>query len=100
MNTTKTFDDGWYGVFPDGGCYQAYEIRDDQIVDSISESEAGSHRNGGNHHYISVHDAIDAMDEDDLGEMFDLEEDHDAFVTLINDDWAPECVHVCKLAVA
>ena len=99
MTQTTTFDDGWYAVFPEGGCYEAYEIRDDQIVDLVSQSEAVSHRNGSNWHYIPIHDAIDAMGEDDLGDTFESEDKHHEFVRLIDDDWDPSCVHVCKLAI-
>ncbi len=65
------FRDGWYAVFPDGGCYEAVDVRDDKVIDWISESQAGTHRNGSNHNYIPVHDAIDALD--GLGDMFEDE---------------------------
>lgn len=97
MSHSTTFSDGWYGVFPDGGCYEAAQVRNNEIVDCISESEAGSHRNGSNWHYIPVHDAIDDLDEDDLGNMFGSEDDHAAFLALLDRDWEPSCVHVCKL---
>lgn len=99
MTETKTFDDGWYGVFPEGGCYLAYEMRGGKVVDCISESEAGTHRNGSSYPYVNVHDAIYDMDEDDLGEQFESEEEHDAFVALLDNDWEPSCVSVCKLSI-
>ena len=92
------FDDGWYGVFPEGSCYEAYEIYGDEIIDCIAESSAGSHRAGGNHHYIHIHDAIDAMGEDDLGDMLSADE-HVAFVRLIDPDREPSSVHVCRVWV-
>lgn len=95
MKTKTTFQDGWYAVYPEGGCYEAVEIRDNEIVDRISESQAGSHRAGQNWHYIPVHDAIDATREDDP-KLLD-EAAHSELVRMIDEDWAPSCVAIERL---
>ena len=72
---------GWYGIWPDGSGYEAIEIREGKLVDTISQSEAGSHRNGQNHHYIWLHDAMDNLYDNDPSEL----PEHEAIVEL----WSP-----------
>ena len=99
MKTDRKFEDGWYCVTPEGSPYQAVEIQDGRIVDIACESERRSHYVGGNSHYIPVHDAIVEMGPDDLGEMLEDGDDHAAFVAMIDEEFDPSCVHVCKLDV-
>ena len=94
------FIDGWYGVFPEGGAYEAVQVQGNEVIDAIYQSQAGSHRNGQNWHYIPVHDAIDAMGEDDLGETFNSDDVHAEFVRNVDREWNPSCVHVCRLQLS
>lgn len=99
MTTAAKLKDGWYGLWPEGGPYGAIKIRDGCMHDVIWESEAGSHRAGGNWHYIPVHDEMDRRHA--LESMEHLEwEEHEAVVASWDDELDPEMVHAEYLGLA